>query len=121
MSKSSSSSSSQATTQTINEDNRTVADGESIALGKNAALQINNDFGDNVAKAFDKLINFASDAGQAVLDATEKSIQANENALNKVASTAEREAKGANTIFTDLFPLIGIGMVGLVALTVLKK
>ena len=83
---SSSSSSSATTNQTINEDNRVASDAQgSIALGKDAALQINNEFGSNVASQFQNLVDFASGSGQAALDVINKSINSSEQNLNTIA------------------------------------
>lgn len=116
-----SSSNTSAATTNLNEDNRISSDGGSIALGKNAALQINNELPDNVVDVFKGLIEFAAGAGDAVLKSSAQAISANENALSKVATIADKQTQGESRIYTDLFPLVALGLLGLVAVTLLKK
>ena len=65
---SSSESSSTSTTSTSNYDQRVGAEGGGVALGQGATLQTTDQFSDNVAKAFNQLVNLATDAGRLVME-----------------------------------------------------
>jgi hypothetical protein len=168
MSSGKSQSSSSTTTQTTTQqyDQRVGAEGGAVALGQGASLSINEQFPENVAKAFNELINLARDAGELIINSNqnlqevtknalasnEKTVQmalqevtknalaSNEKtvqmALEKVnaqgrisadvsknttealAKLLETQGKGASTIFTDLFPYIAAGIIGLVAIVI---
>ena len=149
MSSGKSQSSSSTTTQTTTQqyDQRVGAEGGAVALGQGASLSINEQFPENVAKAFNELINLARDAGELIINSnqnlqevTKNALASNEKtvqmALEKVnaqgrisadvsknttealAKLLETQGKGASTIFTDLFPYIAAGIIGLVAIVI---
>lgn len=141
--KSSSSSSSQATTQTINEDNRVVGEAGSTTLGKGAVLQINNELPETVAEVFSQFIDLARDAGTSIVESSRRAVETAEKALDTVARSGEKSLdtvaasggaslstvaniqdkvnQGNDRIFTDIFPLLAAGIIGLVAIQFLRR
>lgn len=116
-----SSSNTSSATQTSNEDNRIAAEGGSLALGKNAALQINNQLPETVVDVFKDLIELAGGAGNKAIEASQKAIASSEQTLSTIANIADNQSKGESRIYTDLFPILAVGVIGLVAVTLLKK
>ena len=139
MSKGSSSSSSASTTQTVNEDNRAAADNGGIALAKGAQLIQTDEFSDNVAKAFNQLIDLARDAGSVALDAQtsamqnamqnaedalNKVVQQSSNALTAVSQRLETQESGDDAIYTKIFPyiaVIGVAVIIVIALVSFRR
>lgn len=130
--KSSSSSSSQATTQTINEDNRVVGEAGSTTLGKGAVLQINNELPETVVEVFNKFIDLARDAGSSILESSRRAVETAEKSLDTVAKSGgaslstvagiqDKVNQGNDRIFTDIFPLLAAGIIGLVAIQFLRR
>lgn len=118
---SSSSSDSQSSTASTSEDNRVAGDNGALVLGKNAAIQINDQFGDNVLKAFQETIQLVRDAGQVAVDTNSKVSEANQQTLAAVTSALERQQKGNATTFTDMLPMILIAGVALVVFGMIFK
>lgn len=145
--KSESSSSTSTSTTTEQYDQRVGAESGGVALGQGASLSISEQFPENVAKAFNELINLARGAGELIINSNENLQEATKNALisnEKVLQLAlekvgaqgalsadvsknttealtkllETQGKGASTIFTDLFPYIAAGIIGLVAIVI---
>ena len=84
-----SSKSSSKTTQTTEQyDQRILAEEGSFVIGSEASYD--NQFGEEVANAFDRLIDFASGAGEAALKSTEttQTVLAEQLAAAKAPSTA---------------------------------
>jgi methionine-rich copper-binding protein CopC len=166
---SSESSSSTSTSTTTNQyDQRVGAEAGAVALGQGASLSYNEQFPENVSKAFNELINLARDAGKLIInsnenlqEATKRSLESNEKTLQmalekisaqgaisadvskktteklaglletqgkgastiteKIAGLLETQGKGASTIYTDIFPYIAAGIIGLVAILIFYK
>lgn len=149
MSGSSSESSSPTTTTTTTQqyDQRVGAEGGAVALGQGASLSVQEQFPENVARAFNELINLARGAGELIInsnenlqEATKNALASNEKALQlalekvgaqgaisadvskstteSLAKLLETQTKGASTIYTDIFPYIAAGIIGLVAIVI---
>lgn len=110
----SSSSSSSARTTSIQEDNRVVADSGGLALAKGAQINIENQFPDTVVGVFNKLVDFASGAGQVAS-------RTSEEALATISNLQDKNNQGDARVFTDLFPLLVVGLLGIAAITLIKK
>lgn len=113
MSSGKSSSSSSSQTQSINEDNRVASEGSGIALGKDAALMIQNEFSDNALAAFNMVISLVRDAGELAIDTSSKVTENAQKSLDTVATALERDNKGSQTAFTDMLPMILIAVVAI--------
>ena len=114
MSSSSSKSDTSSTTQSVQEDNRVAVSDGGLALGKDAAIQINDSFSDNVLKAFQETIQLVRDAGQVAVDSTSKVTQASQQTLDAVTTALERQQKGTTTTFTDMLPMIIVAVVAVI-------
>ena len=108
-------------TQSVNEDNRVAGDNGALVLGKNAGIQINDAFSDNVLKAFQETIQLVRDAGQVVVDTNSKVADASQQTLAAVTSALERQQKGTSTTFTDMLPLILVAVVAVIIFGMIFK
>lgn len=90
-------SSSSSSTQTANYDQRVAAEGEGLALGSGAAIITANEFGDNVAKAYQDLVNFAKDSLLSIQDAQEKGAALGEKALDTAAGSSQASLDAINS------------------------
>lgn len=142
-SKSSSNTSSSSETLNVNEDNRNIAEAGAIALGKDASLNFTNQFGAEVQSAFKDLIDLARDAGTGSFDVVKEALQTSSDSIAKSVEkvtgnsqeaissinqafarsqdAVERAQKGDATIFTDLFPFVALGVIGLTVLVIVFK
>ncbi len=116
MSQSESESSSSTTTTTQQYDQRVGAEGGAIAIGSGAQISINEEFGSNVAQAFNQLISLARDAGQLVDTLNKTTQDTTTKAVDLLAKQVERSEKGASTIYTDIFPYVAAAIIGIVAI-----
>jgi hypothetical protein len=120
-----SSSSSENTTSSVTEDNKVAAQDNAVALGNEAVLNYTDQFSPEVAGAFRQLVDLASASLEGAKDFAQKSLSANQSALDSVASTAQKAQDIANlkdsVIFQKFLPYIGVGAVLLILLTGLKK
>lgn len=89
-SESTSTTSTQTTTQ--NYDQRVGAEGGGLALGSGASLKFEQQFSPEVANAFRQLIDFAKDAGAAVIESQNQALKAAEKSQDK-ALTAVRDSQ----------------------------
>lgn len=97
MSSSKSSSASSSQTSSVNEDNRIVADNGGVALGKDAILQTNDYFSDNVLASFKELVSLVRDAGEVVVKTTDTA-QANTQAqLAAFTAAIQNDKQGTTT------------------------
>lgn len=120
MSSSYSQSKSDTAQTTINEDNRVAGgESESITLGKNA--QFHTEFSPEIADIFKEMIDLSRDAGRAILDSSESNVISTEKIFDKALSTVERSEKGSETVWTDLFPIFVVGILGIGAILVFMK
>ena len=111
---SSSKSDTSSTTQSTSEDNRVAGDNGALVLGKDAGIQINDAFSDNVLTAFKETLNLVRDAGQVAVDTNSKVSDAAQQTLAAVTTALERQDKGTTTTFTDMLPMILISVVVLI-------
>lgn len=116
MSSGKSSSSSSSQTQSVNEDNRVVADGSgTIALGKDAIYNYSPEtmyeLSPNMVVALKEFVSLVRDAGEVVINTTD---QQNRNAQATVAAVtaaiAQDKAGTAGT-WTNMVPLLIGGVV----------
>jgi len=121
MSSSSSKSDTSSTTQSTNEDNRVAGDNGALVLGKDAAIQINDSFSDNVLSAFKETIQLVRDAGQVAVDSNSKVADASQQTLQAVTTALERQQKGTATTFTDMLPMLIIAVVAVIIFGMLFK
>ena len=91
-SSSESTSSTSTKTTTENYDQRVGAEGGGVALGSGASLKIEQQFGPEVANAFRQLIDFAKDAGAAVIESQNQALEAAQKSQDK-ALAAVRESQ----------------------------
>lgn len=129
MSRSSSSTSSQSTTQEISQDQRALADNQGVALSS-STLNYSENFPEPVAKAFQDLISLSRDAGQVVIDTNAKLVETTKTALDKFAALKSGEVvaavqtspQGAATIQnTESVKYIALAAVGVAALIFLLQ
>jgi hypothetical protein len=120
-----SSSSQTQQTSTTNQDNRVAAEPGGVALGQGASVNIQDQFSDNVQKAFNELIDLSRQAGAVAVDFSTRAIEANEKALTEVAKRASQaeqtETLGEKRIFTDIFPYVAAAVVAIVAVQIFAK
>ena len=114
MATSSSKSDTSSTTQSTSEDNRVAGDNGALVLGKNAGVQINDQFSDNVLKAFQDTIQLVRDTGKNAIDSTQQVTAATQQTLSAVTTALERQQNGSTTTFTDMIPLILISVVAVI-------
>lgn len=114
MSSSSSKSDTSSSTANTSEDNRVAGDNGALVLGKDAAIQINDQFSDNVLNAFKETIQLVRDAGKVAVDSNSKVVDASQQTLAAVTSALERQQKGTSTTFTDMLPLILVSVVAII-------
>lgn len=106
MGKSGSSSSSTTENTTANYDQRVAADGSGLALGSGAAIITENAFSDNVAKAYQALVDFASGALTTVKETQQQAVSLGERAVNSavessqnaIQATGESSSKALDTV-----------------------
>lgn len=120
-----SSSSSENTTSTTTQDNKVSATDNAVALGNEASLTYTDQFSDNVKAAFEELVGLARDAGIVAAEFAQKSIAANQDAINKVADQSKQSVDAANlqgsTILKSFVPYAGVALVVLTFALAQKK
>lgn len=129
MSRSSSSTSSQSTTQEISQDQRALADNSGVALSS-STLNYTEAFPEPVAKAFQDLISLSKAAGDIVIETNAKLVETTKSALDKFAAikTGETVAAvqsspvGSTTLQnTESVKYIALAVVGVAALIFLLQ
>jgi hypothetical protein len=105
---------SSSSTSTSNQDNRVGADNGALALGQGAQLQINEDFPDNVALAFNKLIELAQGAGSIVQDSSKSNQSLTEAAIQALAAQRQVETNSQAFTFNKALPYIVVGAIAVV-------
>lgn len=128
-SKSSSSTSSNQNTTNVSADNSGVTTADVVLQGQ--TINYNDEFGPDVSKAFESLVNLAGDAGsgllntmQDIIELANKSVDLqgvnSDRALSQVAQrAAEQETPGLATV-NSVMPLALVGVVGLIAYILLR-
>lgn len=87
--KGTSESASSVSTTSANYDQRVAAEAEGIALGQGAAIVNVNEFGDNIAKAYLDLVNFAKGSLDSINEAQAKSMALGERAVDAAVETGQ--------------------------------
>ncbi|MDD5692246.1 MAG: hypothetical protein PHP10_03610 [Candidatus Omnitrophica bacterium] len=120
---------------TQNEDNRVGAEGEGIAIGKEAQINIDQQFSPDVAAQFKNLIDFAGEVGAAALQVhkdamanAERTLNAisdqSSKALEAVSTRLENQEQPAKSLFSNLLPyliVVAVAIMIVVALINLTK
>lgn len=111
-----SSSESSNSTSSNSEDNKVSATDNAIALGKDSEFSYHDEFSDNVKDAFSDLVMLAGDAGIAALGFANAAINANEGALDLVATRAKQAEDAENLedgiLIRDIMPMLILGVLG---------
>ena len=116
MSSGKSSSSSSSQTQSVNEDNRVVADGSgTVALGKDAiySVQVANELSPNMLSALKEFISLVRDAGEVVVTSSDQSNKQAQATVAAVTAAIAADKAGTTGAWTNMVPLL-IGAVVLV-------
>lgn len=107
---------SQSTVSTVTEqyDQRAVAEQGSIAIGGGSQVTYAPEFGDNVAAAFESLVDFAGEAGAVAI----KQVGVTQAVM---AAELERKQTLVPTAVTQTLPYMAIGLIVVAIFMVLKK
>lgn len=114
-------SSSASTTQSNSEDNRAAGDNGAIVLGKDASVNIQDQFGDNVLNAFNGLISLAKDAGSLVIKNADQANQQAQSSVDAVTKAYQNQSLGTTQVFQNMLPIIIIAGVIIIVFSMLKK
>jgi len=115
------------TTTTEQFDQRAVAESGAIAIGGGSDIDYTqiDEFSDNVAQAFENLLDFATEAGAVAADFAS---EAGETAAKQVAATTEtlsaeleRKATLIPTAITQILPYVTVGFFAIAAIILFKK
>lgn len=129
-SSSSNSSSTSQNTTSVSADNSGVTTADVVLQGQ--TINYTDQFGPDVSKAFESLVNLSSEAGAGLLNTMQDIIQlanksidlsgtTGDRALNTVAQhSAEQSTPGLSTI-NSVLPLAMVGVAGLVVWMILKR
>lgn len=124
MSRSESSSTQTSQSTTINQDQR-IANESGTVIDTEGNFTINNSFGQDVQKAFDKVLDLSAGVLDSAGNIIRESIQANEKALDNSVTQSnnalDRLQLGNASLIKDTVPLIIIGVLGVVAINMFKK
>lgn len=110
MGKKDTTSTSTTATTTENKDQRILAEMGSTVIGAEAQVHIESEFGDNVANAFDSLLDFARDAGQVAVEQSAKV----QDALTDELQAKSLGQEGLTFIKTLPYIVAGIFAFGLI-------
>lgn len=117
MSSSKSDSASSSQTQSVNEDNRVVADNSGIALGKDAIYNFSPstqyELSPNMVEALKEFVSLVRDAGEVVVNTADKSNEQAQATVAAVTAAIAQDKAGTTGAWSNMVPLL-IGAVVLV-------
>lgn len=125
MGKGGSSSTSKTTTTTEQYDQRVLAETGSLAIGAGGEFTYTQEFGTEVANAFDSLIEFAEEAGRALMKQSEQSQKAaSEQFASQHKTLSEQLAISqapTETFIRKVLPYSVVAFFGFLAYFILRK
>lgn len=123
----SSKSKSVVTTTTEQFDQRAMAESGAIAIGGGSDIDYTytDEFSDNVANAFEALLDFATEAGAVAADFASESAQIAAKQVTSTTETLAAELERKQTLIpsvvTEILPYVTVGFFAVAALIIFRK
>ena len=109
---------SSSTTETTSEDNRVVAEQDSIVINSGSSLELTDEFPEDVKDMMENILSFAGDVGQGALDVTEQSIKSVNMANSALGNRLTEIEQGGTKQFIGIAAL---AVIALAAIMVFRK